>query len=136
MRSAPRSLSRSSSSSSPAWAGLELLELLDKLRGAERIGNVQFPAHRVGREIGPQRLNRRPAVDLDFTLLLDEIPVEIEEPQRALLLLVLPTRLTDGVFAVVAQRFAMRDGVVPDKAAGRVGQRVHPAVRSEERRVG
>ncbi len=37
-------------------------------------------------------------------------------------------RLGDAEFAVVAQRLAMGDGVVPDESRGRVGQRIHVVV--------
>ena len=57
-----------------------------------------------------------------------EVAVVVEELGGALLRGVLPARLGDGEFAVVAQRLAVGEGVVPDEAGGRIGQRVHVVV--------
>ena len=45
---------------------LELLQLLDELRGPEHVGNLQRPAHRIGGEVGPQRFDGRAGSEISI----------------------------------------------------------------------
>ena len=107
---------------------LELSKLPYELRRAKRIRNLQSPAHGIGGEVGPQRFDGGAAPDLDRSSLAYEVLVVVEESRRAFLRRVPPMRHGDGEFAVVAQRLAVREDVVPNEARGRISQRVHAAI--------
>src|SRR6267154_2430983 len=71
------------------------------------------------------------AENLDFVGAVGEVAIKIEKFWRTLFCLILPMRLCDRGFTIIAERLAMGERIVPDKTGGRISESIHFVVSHE-----
>src|SRR5262249_17877736 len=108
---------------------LELLKLFDELRGPINIGNGAGKSNVGLAQIGFDRLDVGASFDADLPGSFEKVTIAIEERRRALVRLILPSHRCFDIFAVDAEGLTMREGVVPQKTATGVGERITAVVR-------
>jgi len=103
----------------------KLVKFLDESVGPHHIRNSEVPANRVCGHKRAQRFDPWPAANLYLTELLNEIVIEFQVGGPGLFSRIFPTGLWKSEFAVVPQRLAVLDGIVPNKTRRRIGQRIY-----------